>query len=688
MKLLFNNILSQIINASFYDSWHNFFMLYYYIVSFILLISGSVFLISSITIYSLVENSDLILHNEFISLLYFIGENIVIYTGYAVLPCMIPIFIYGIEIIKHRKVSFFLSKMLLWFFLLFILILTLELFCCYYKDFSFLSSVLGNLFFYIFLNKIVNDVIFVLFLTLSLLLFFSIIGIHNIINFCKFCIYKAIIPLYGIKLVSCKLYNLLKSIRIRTVHHSEDISMNHMWSSSDVELDASTDALKQHQHINNKLGYINNNSSINPDCIQNSNPKIEIKDQYQDGHIASKHNNETNTISEEVLVDNMKLNNHHSTDNTANTHANHNTANTHANHNTANTHANHNTANTHANHNTANTHANHNTANTHANHNTVSTHANHNTANTHANHNTANTHANHNTANTHANHNTVSTHDNHSIANSTDTYDNNVKTQKLSHDSSNKISKLFSNIFNSSKQKEVLTNVDSRINKTYQKPHIDLLDKGYTGNLIGIFNTEYFLKKIDSLKKVLSDFKIDGDILDVKSGPVITLFEFAPAAGIKASRVIGLAGDIARSMEAESARISVVSGKNAIGIEIPNEDRKIVSLYSVLEERIEEANRMKLPLALGQGIDGESVIADLSMMPHLLVAGTTGSGKSVAINAMILSILYTCTPEECRFIMVDPKMLELHPYNGIPHLITPVITDPKKSIEALRWGGK
>jgi DNA segregation ATPase FtsK/SpoIIIE, S-DNA-T family len=171
----------------------------------------------------------------------------------------------------------------------------------------------------------------------------------------------------------------------------------------------------------------------------------------------------------------------------------------------------------------------------------------------------------------------------------------------------------------------------------------------------------------------------------VRPGPVVTLYELEPAPGIKSSRVIGLADDIARSMAALSARVAVVQGRNAIGIELPNQRRETVYLRELLGSQDFEKTKHRLAIALGKTIGGEPIIVDLARMPHLLVAGTTGSGKSVAINTMILSLLYRLKPEECRLIMVDPKMLELSVYDGIPHLLTPVVTDPKKAVVALKW---
>jgi S-DNA-T family DNA segregation ATPase FtsK/SpoIIIE len=187
------------------------------------------------------------------------------------------------------------------------------------------------------------------------------------------------------------------------------------------------------------------------------------------------------------------------------------------------------------------------------------------------------------------------------------------------------------------------------------------------------------------LEGVLDDFGVKGEIINVRPGPVVTLYELEPAPGIKSSRVIGLADDIARSMSAISARVAVVQGRNAIGIELPNQRRETVYLRELLASQDFEKTKHRLAIALGKTIGGEPVIVDLARMPHLLVAGTTGSGKSVAINTMILSLLYRLTPDQCRLIMVDPKMLELSAYDGIPHLLTPVVTDPKKAVVALKW---
>ncbi|WP_420858035.1 DNA translocase FtsK 4TM domain-containing protein [Marivivens marinus] len=187
------------------------------------------------------------------------------------------------------------------------------------------------------------------------------------------------------------------------------------------------------------------------------------------------------------------------------------------------------------------------------------------------------------------------------------------------------------------------------------------------------------------LESVLDDYGVKGEIVSVRPGPVVTMYELEPAPGLKASRVIGLADDIARSMSALSARVSTVPGRSVIGIELPNAAREKVVLREILAARDFGDSNMKLPLALGKDIGGDPIVANLAKMPHLLIAGTTGSGKSVAINTMILSLLYKLTPDECRLIMIDPKMLELSVYDGIPHLLSPVVTDPKKAVVALKW---
>ncbi len=187
------------------------------------------------------------------------------------------------------------------------------------------------------------------------------------------------------------------------------------------------------------------------------------------------------------------------------------------------------------------------------------------------------------------------------------------------------------------------------------------------------------------LEGVLKDYSIDGSIETVQQGPVVTRYDLKPAPGLRSQRVISLSDDIARSMLAESVRVAMVPGKNVIGIELPNKVREVVSLRNIINDDEFRNSNQKLPLCLGKDIAGNSIIADLSKMPHLLIAGTTGSGKSVGVNSMIISLLYKHTPETCKFIMIDPKMLELSVYDGIPHLLAPVVTDPKKAITALKW---
>src|SRR4029077_14566977 len=188
-----------------------------------------------------------------------------------------------------------------------------------------------------------------------------------------------------------------------------------------------------------------------------------------------------------------------------------------------------------------------------------------------------------------------------------------------------------------------------------------------------------------ALEGVLGDFGVRGEIVKAHPGPVVTLYELEPAPGIKSSRVIGLADDIARSMSALSARVAVVPGRNAIGIELPNPHREKVYLRELLSAKDGNESVAKLPLCLGKNIGGEYIIVDLARMPQRFIADTPGSGRSVAINTMILSLVYRLRPDQCLLIMVDPKMLELSVYDGIPHLLTPVVTDPKKAVVALKW---
>jgi len=223
-----------------------------------------------------------------------------------------------------------------------------------------------------------------------------------------------------------------------------------------------------------------------------------------------------------------------------------------------------------------------------------------------------------------------------------------------------------------------------RSNGGYVLPPLELLTQPSKVSRATV-STEALQENATALEGVLSDFGVRGEIINARPGPVVTLYELEPAPGIKSSRVISLADDIARSMSALSARVAVVSGRNAIGIELPNPTREKVFLRELLASRDYADNASRLPLCLGKAIGGEAVLVDLARMPHLLIAGTTGSGKSVAINTMILSLVYRLHPDQCRLIMVDPKMLELSVYDGIPHLLTPVVTDPKKAVVALKW---
>lgn len=218
----------------------------------------------------------------------------------------------------------------------------------------------------------------------------------------------------------------------------------------------------------------------------------------------------------------------------------------------------------------------------------------------------------------------------------------------------------------------------------YLLPSVKLLSPAKTKNNV-VLSAEILKERAHQLEQVLEEFGIRGEIVEVCPGPVVTLYELKPAPGIKTARVIGLSDDIARSMSALSTRIAVIPGRNVIGIELPNTIREMVYLRELLEAEAYQVHKARLPLILGKDIGGSPTIVDLARMPHLLVAGTTGSGKSVAINTMILSLLYRLSPEQCKFIMIDPKMLELSVYDDIPHLLSPVVTDPKKAVVALKW---
>ena len=233
------------------------------------------------------------------------------------------------------------------------------------------------------------------------------------------------------------------------------------------------------------------------------------------------------------------------------------------------------------------------------------------------------------------------------------------------------------------KKKPKQANLDLAVQGEYQAPSIELLAKPKVVKAAAVDETA-LAQNARLLEGVLDDYGVKGQIVKVRPGPVVTLYELEPAPGTKAARVVGLSDDIARSMSAIAVRVAVVPGRNVIGIELPNAERETVFLRDLLEQTIED-KQAGLSLVLGRDIGGGPIIVDLARMPHLLIAGTTGSGKSVAINTMILSLLYRLTPTECRFIMIDPKMIELSVYDGIPHLLSPVVTDPKKAVVALKW---
>ncbi|NJM84154.1 MAG: hypothetical protein HC844_18425 [Tabrizicola sp.] len=237
--------------------------------------------------------------------------------------------------------------------------------------------------------------------------------------------------------------------------------------------------------------------------------------------------------------------------------------------------------------------------------------------------------------------------------------------------------------------RQAMEETQPRLRFEERKPLYELPPLNLLSNPVAIQRTQLSDEALEEnarmLESVLDDYGVKGEIVAVRPGPVVTMYELEPAPGLKASRVIGLADDIARSMSALSARVSTVPGRSVIGIELPNAVREKVVLKEILSARDFGDSQMRLPLALGKDIGGDPIVANLAKMPHLLIAGTTGSGKSVAINTMILSLLYKLTPEECRLIMIDPKMLELSVYDGIPHLLSPVVTDPKKAVVALKW---
>ena len=217
----------------------------------------------------------------------------------------------------------------------------------------------------------------------------------------------------------------------------------------------------------------------------------------------------------------------------------------------------------------------------------------------------------------------------------------------------------------------------------YKLPSIDFLEKSISKP--GLLDANKSRPNAEFMEKILLDFGIDGKIKAINNGPVVSLYEFEPAPGVKVSKIINLSEDLARNTSSTSARVSVIPGKNTVGIEIPNESRESVSLREMIDNDKFEKKEIKLPIALGKSISGVPIVGDLTAMPHLLIAGTTGSGKSVCINTIIVSLLYKLNPDLCKFILIDPKMLELSTYEGIPHLLTPVITDAKKATSALAW---
>ncbi len=227
--------------------------------------------------------------------------------------------------------------------------------------------------------------------------------------------------------------------------------------------------------------------------------------------------------------------------------------------------------------------------------------------------------------------------------------------------------------------------LDLVTNEEYALPPLELLAKPPANPVAQKMSEAALEQNARLLESVLQDFGVRGEIVKVRPGPVVTLYELEPAPGTKTSRVVGLADDIARSMSAVSVRVAVVPGRSVIGIELPNQIRETVMLRELLASDAYERTAAKLALVLGKDIGGQPIIVDLARMPHLLIAGTTGSGKSVAINTMILSLLYRLSPDDCKFIMIDPKMLELSVYDGIPHLLTSVVTDPRKAVVALKW---
>ena len=257
-------------------------------------------------------------------------------------------------------------------------------------------------------------------------------------------------------------------------------------------------------------------------------------------------------------------------------------------------------------------------------------------------------------------------------------FENNLENEEFTE----KVSKAKQPILPFSSTKEVKTN------NNFKLPPINFLKINQDLKNKKNISTTELSKNSEFLEKILLDFGVQGKIKRVSSGPVVTLNEFEPASGIKVSKIVNLADDIARNTSSVSARVATIPGKNTIGIEIPNSKREKVFLNEIIADERFNKKEIKLPIALGKGISGTPIIGDLFAMPHLLIAGTTGSGKSVCINTIILSLLYKYTPEKCNLILIDPKMLELSAYEGIPHLLCPVITEAKKATAALGWAVK
>ena len=257
---------------------------------------------------------------------------------------------------------------------------------------------------------------------------------------------------------------------------------------------------------------------------------------------------------------------------------------------------------------------------------------------------------------------------------------NKDETKSLDDDSAQKSQQAFE----FEKEQNLITKSEKNNNfKNFKLPSIDLLEKNTSKLNLQDLNKNR--PDANFIEKILLDFGIDGSIKKINNGPVVSLYEFEPAPGVKISKIINLSDDIARNTSSVSARVSAIPGKNTVGIEIPNESRESVFLREIISNEKFLKREIKLPIALGKSISGVPIIGDLTIMPHLLIAGTTGSGKSVCINTIIVSLLYKLNPDLCKFILIDPKMLELSAYEGIPHLLCPVITDAKKATSALGW---